>query len=175
MRTGTLQFTQVSSATFGAEQPIYWREASTNLNSPAYFFAKVVADIPICFCSALSATAGYLTGFLSPMSFGPLFAGFLQYTMFGFLSGYFLSFILPYSAVSLAGVVVNLAYLASLISTLQGWAVFWALLYGGTTQVRLHGCPFAILFTANHVHITANVGQSGFTSHLVAVTQPLGQ
>ena len=31
----------VAAATFGAEQPIYWREASTNLNTPAYFFAKV--------------------------------------------------------------------------------------------------------------------------------------
>ena len=116
----------VASATFGAEQPIYWREASTNLNTPAYFAAKVVADIPLCLCSALSVSAGFLTGFLAPMSFRDIFVAFLYYVMFGFLSGYFLSFVLPYNAVSLAGV---------------GWAVFWALLYSGTTQVILRFAP----------------------------------
>ncbi|KAJ8604304.1 hypothetical protein CTAYLR_002540 [Chrysophaeum taylorii] len=110
----------VSASTFGAEQPIYWREASTNLNTPAYFFAKVCADAPVCFCSALAVTAGYLTGFVSPMLFGHLFAAFLELLIFGYLSGYFLSFVLPYSSVALAGV---------------GWSVFWCLLFGGTTTV----------------------------------------
>ena len=54
------------------------------------------------------------------MSFGQLYAGMLAITAFGYLSGYFLSFTLPYSATGLAGV---------------GWAVFWMLLYGGTTKL----------------------------------------
>jgi len=110
----------ISASTFGKEQTIYWREAASNLNTPAYFFAKVFADIPICFLSALSVTAGFSTGFISPMPFPQLLAGYILYTIFGFLSGYFLSFLLPYSSVALAGV---------------GWAVFWSLLMGGTTIV----------------------------------------
>ena len=111
----------IASATFGGpEQPIYWREASTTLNTPAYFFAKVLADAPVAVVHALAVSAGFLTGFVSPMSFGALFAPLLLVTCFGYLSGYFLSFTLPYGATGLAGV---------------GWALFWMLLFGGTTKL----------------------------------------
>ena len=116
----------IAAATFGAEQPIYWREASTNLNTPAYFFAKVVADVPVAVIHALAVSAGFLTGFVSPMAFSDLYAGMLLVTCFGYLSGYFLSFTLPYTACGLAGV---------------GWAVFWMLLYGGTTKLMSDDRP----------------------------------
>lgn len=108
----------VAASTFGAEVPIYWREAAAALHTPSYYVAKVVADIPMCFCSGMMAWAGFASSFESPMKPGQLFAGFLLLEIFGYLSGYLLSFLLPYSVCGLAGV---------------GWAVFWALLYSGTS------------------------------------------
>lgn len=81
-----------SSSTFGAETAIYWRECSANLNTPAYFLAKALGDVPMCACSAVAAYAGFLTKFSSPMANSNLLAGFLLLYVFGYLSGYLLSF-----------------------------------------------------------------------------------
>ena len=106
-----------AAATFGCETAQYWREASAGLSTPAYFFAKVCADIPLCAVSAFAIWGSFISGFYSPMNDGQLLGGFILINAFGYLSGYFLSFLLPYSACGLCGVV---------------WAVWWGLLYSGT-------------------------------------------
>ncbi|KAH8061264.1 porphobilinogen deaminase [Aureococcus anophagefferens] len=40
-----------SASTFGCERAQYWREAAAGLHTPAYFFAKVAADVPLCMFS----------------------------------------------------------------------------------------------------------------------------
>ena len=87
-----------SAATFGCETAQYWREASTGLHTPAYFFAKVVADVPLCAVSAVSIWGAFVSTFYSPMHSGALLLGFLLINYFGYFSSYLLSFLLPYTA-----------------------------------------------------------------------------
>ncbi|KAJ8606829.1 hypothetical protein CTAYLR_009173 [Chrysophaeum taylorii] len=110
----------VASGTFGAEQIIFFREASTGLNTVAYFFAKVTGDIPMVLSSTICAFAGLMTSFVSPMPPAQIFAGLAVVFTFAYLSGYFLSFVLPYSACGLAAV---------------GWGVVWGLLFSGLVLV----------------------------------------
>mmetsp|Transcript_106182 Transcript_106182/g.307273 ORF Transcript_106182/g.307273 Transcript_106182/m.307273 type:complete len:476 (-) Transcript_106182:136-1563(-) len=106
----------VSSGTFGGEQPIYWREASAGLSTPAYYLAKATADIPRCFCSAFFLWLGLITSFVSPMPQLNLLYGFVMLFMFAYISGYVLSFLLPYEYTGLCAV---------------GWGMFWGLFFSG--------------------------------------------
>jgi len=110
-----------SAATFGCETAQYWREASTGLHTPAYFLAKVVADVPLCAVSAVSIWGAFVSTFYSPMHSGALLLGFLLINYFGYFSGYLLSFLLPYTACGLAAVAA---------------AVWWAILYAGCSAAR---------------------------------------
>lgn len=105
-----------SASTFGCERAQYWREAAAGLHTPAYFFAKVVADVPLCVVSAVSIWAALISGFDSPMPNGQLLLNFLGINIFGYCSGYFLSFLLPYTACGLAAV---------------AWSVFWSQMFSG--------------------------------------------
>ncbi|KAH8050447.1 ATPase [Aureococcus anophagefferens] len=110
-----------SAATFGCETAQYWREAASGLHTPAYFLAKVVADAPLCVVSAISIWGAFVSTFNSPMRTGELLAGFVLINVFGYFSGYFLSFLLPYTACGLAAVAA---------------AVWWAIMYSGTSTAR---------------------------------------
>ena len=110
-----------SAATFGCETAQYWREAAAGLHTPAYFLAKVVADAPLCVVSAISIWGAFVSTFNSPMQTGELLAGFVLINVFGYFSGYFLSFLLPYTACGLAAVAA---------------AVWWAIMYSGTSTAR---------------------------------------
>lgn len=109
-----------AASTFGCETSQYWREAASGLNTPAYFFAKVVSDVPICVLSAIAIWAAFISGFDSPMENGPFLVSLVLINVFGYFSGYFLSFLLPYTACGLAAV---------------AWSVFWSNMFSGAKQL----------------------------------------
>jgi len=114
-----------SSATFGCETAQYWRECSGGLNTPAYFFAKALADLPLCFCSALALWAPFDAIFVTPMGNGDFFFALFLLNVFGYASGYFISFMVPYRYCGLSAV---------------AWSVWWGTLFSGTAML-IHDQP----------------------------------
>jgi len=112
----------MAASTFGCETSQYWRECSVGLNSPAYYCAKVAADLPLIFVATIAVWAPLTSTFITPMPIGEMFVGLLIMNWFGFLSGYFISFLLPYRYCGLVAV---------------AWAVWWCILFGGVA-VSLH-------------------------------------
>jgi len=115
-----------SASTFGCETAQYWRECSTGLNTAAYFFAKAVADIPIAFASTFALWAPFVASYNTPMDTGELFFALLLLVLFGYESGYFLSFLLPYRYCGLAAV---------------AWSVFWGIIFSGFGGIQIHDSP----------------------------------
>merc|ERR1712176_1360952 len=122
-----------SASTFGCETAQYWRECSTGLNTAAYFFAKAIADLPIAFSSTFALWAPLAAGYNTPMDSGKLFSSLLLLVLFGYASGYFLSFLLPYRWCGLAAV---------------AWAVFWGLIFSGAPgAMQIHeNAPLKFIF-----------------------------
>mmetsp|Transcript_26760 Transcript_26760/g.80819 ORF Transcript_26760/g.80819 Transcript_26760/m.80819 type:complete len:958 (-) Transcript_26760:85-2958(-) len=119
---GSIVFIQIAmaaattSATFGCETAQYWRECSVGLNTPAYFFAKSAADLPLCVVSAMAIWAPFASIFATPVSKGNFFVVLLLLNLFGYVSGYFISFLVPYNYCGLTSV---------------AWGVWWGLLFNG--------------------------------------------
>lgn len=113
------------AATFGCETAQYWREASVSLNTPAYFFAKAIADMPFTFLHTLCIWAPFVSIFVTPMPQGEVFFSLWLLLTFGAASGYFLSFFIPYRYCGLVSVV---------------WSVWWCLLFSGMT-IGIHDMP----------------------------------
>mmetsp|Transcript_13795 Transcript_13795/g.42740 ORF Transcript_13795/g.42740 Transcript_13795/m.42740 type:complete len:976 (-) Transcript_13795:85-3012(-) len=120
-----------SASTFGCEKPQYWRECSVGLNTPAYFFAKVAADMPLCFVSIFALWAPFAAIFVTPMAPGDLFVALWLLNIFGYFSGYFISFFLPYRYCGLAAV---------------AWSVWWGILFCGITLSMHSASQLKFLF-----------------------------
>ena len=78
--------------------------------------AKATADVPRCAFSAFFLWLGLSTAFVSPMRSRELLSGFLVLFLFAYVSGYFLSFVLPPEYCGLCAV---------------GWGMFWGLFHSG--------------------------------------------
>ncbi|MDA9173046.1 hypothetical protein N9O24_00520, partial [bacterium] len=100
----------VATSTFGAEQIIYWRECSIGLRTDAYFWAKVLADVPKCFASALSAFYGVRPYFETPLETEDMILGMVMLYAFAYASGYLVSFLVPYGKSSLACVCCSMVF-----------------------------------------------------------------
>jgi len=120
-----------SASTFGCETAQYWRECSVGLNTPAYFCAKSAADFPVAFVSTIALWAPMAAIFVTPMSDGYYFLMLMLLNIFGFISGYFISFIVPYTYCGVTSVI---------------WAVFWGSLYSGFGITRHNQSSVSGLF-----------------------------
>ena len=74
----------------------------THLTHP--YLAKSVADLPRCFSSAFFLWLGLETSFVSPMPPVGLLYGFILLFIIAYISGYVLSFLMPYEYTGLCAV-----------------------------------------------------------------------
>lgn len=98
----------VASGTFGKEKVIYVRECSYGLNKLSYFCAKVIADVPRIYFSALGTSMGFTLRFVSAMSSREIQGGFTILVTFAYIIGYAVSFLVPYERCSLICVLFGL-------------------------------------------------------------------
>ena len=79
------------------------------------------------FVSTIALWAPFAAIFVTPMDSGQLFFALLLIMTFGWASGYFISFFVPYRYCGLSAV---------------AWSVFWSLLWSGQA-IRIHDMPQA--------------------------------
>ena len=100
----------ISSATFGAEAPNYWREASAGLQTVPYFVAKTLVNVPRIVAAAFCFWVTYNISFVVTGNPSGYYATFLMAYWFGYNLGYLVSQLVPMRMVSIFAVMVALIF-----------------------------------------------------------------
>ena len=108
---------------------------------------QAIADIPTAFISTLALWAPFVSIFVTPMPKGEFLFALYLITTFGWASGYFISFFVPYRYCGLSAV---------------AWSVFWSLLWSGQT-IRIHDMPQAKFLFYSVRKSTSASGRPGGT------------
>jgi len=77
----------ISSATFGAEAPNYWRECSAGMQTVPYFMAKTIVNIPRIFAAAFFFWVAYNLAFIATGPPSQFYCSMLMAYWFGYNLG----------------------------------------------------------------------------------------